>query len=268
MKYCIFCGASLPDVARFCAKCGNSQDVEEQPASQPAPVQQAAPAPQPAPVQQAAPAPEPASRPVSWPTTRQTPQPAPQPVSQPAPQPVSQPAPQPAPKPAPVTPVRNSSAKGLRYADMTPVVTSMQDKYYKPTGPYTPPPYVKAPEKDTYDHFVLNHTYKDVTTVLNARLTDLPNGSYNSDAMLQVCSDYFRITVSSSLLMMIQWEWVALTFDSIRKISTFTDGRREGATFEFVNKECHPLTVSSKSKHFSELINRVASLAGISITRG
>ncbi len=234
MKYCIFCGASLPDVARFCAKCGNNQDVEETSAPAPAPVRQTKPAPAPAaPVKQSQPAP----------TTSAV-------VSKSVPSAPSRPA-----------------AKGLRYADMTPVVTSMQDKYYKATGPYTPPPYVLAPEKDDRNMFVMNHPH-DVTSVINARLTDLPNGSYNSNASLDVCSDYLRITVMNSLLLMMQWEWVALTFDSIRKITTSMDGRRECATIEFVNQECHPLTVSSKSKHFSELISRVASYAGITITRG
>ena len=56
-----------------------------------------------------------------------------------------------------------------------------------------------------------------------------------------------------SLLLMISWKWVALTFDTIRKISTFSDGRWQGCVIEFVNPDCHPLRVMSKSKHFPEL---------------
>ena len=232
MKFCIYCGGSLPDAAVFCSKCGKKQDGEET-ASLPE-IKTATPAPQasPKPVSQPAPAPRTVSKPTSRPT----------------------PAPQ----------VR-SSAKGLKHAEMKPVLISMQDSNNMPKDHYTPPPYVLAPEKDDRNVFYANH-FRDVTSA-SVRLNDQPNGVYRSDVTLDICSDYLRITIMESLLLMISWKWVALTFDTIRKLSTFSDGRWQGCVIEFVNPDCHPLRVMSKSKHFPELINRLSSSTGLSIVR-
>lgn len=55
MKYCIYCGAQLPDAAAFCMKCGKPQEQpEEAPKAAPAPVRtQQAPVSAPAPAQSA-----------------------------------------------------------------------------------------------------------------------------------------------------------------------------------------------------------------------
>ena len=242
-KFCIYCGNSIPNAAIFCSKCGERQDDEDN--------------------VPAAAAPAASSRPVQAPSA---PKPAPAPAA-PAVTKTEAPAsaPQPAPRPAPAPQVR-SSAKGLKYADMKHVLISMQDKNNMPKDHYTPPPYVLAPEKDDRTYFLSNH-YRDVTSVISARLNDQPNGNYRSDVSLDICSDYLRITVSESLLLMISWEWVALTFDTIRKISTFSDGRWQGCVIEFVNQDCHPLRLMSKSKHFPEVINRLSSYTGLSISR-
>ncbi len=142
----------------------------------------------------------------------------------------------------------------------------MQDKYNMPKTGYTPPPYVLAPEKDSRTTFLANH-FKDVTSA-ECKLNDQPGGRYRTDVTLELCSDYLRITIMQSLLLVINWEWVALTFDTIRRISTFTDGRLQGMRIEFTDPDCHPVSVTSKSKHFPELVNRLAYLAGLPVARG
>ena len=150
---------------------------------------------------------------------------------------------------------------------MKHVFISMQDKYKMPKDHYTPPPYVRAPEKDDRNTFHYNHRKENVISVISARLNDLPNGNYRNDVTVDICSDYLRITVMENLLLVMSWEWVALTFDTIRKISTFSDGRWEGCVIEFVNQDCHPIRLMSKSKHFPELINRLSYNTGLPITR-